>query len=194
MYGRMGASAMAEALVPPELVDAPVIPDLYQLAVCASCFPRGLHMEFGVATGRSLRKIRAALPAHIRLYGFDSFNGLPEAWNGFPVGSFATELRVDLPNTELVAGTFESTLAEFVLHHPEPVSLMHIDCDLYSSTKAVLSAFRRQIVCGTVIIFDELFGFAGYETQEYKALCESGLRFETIGRWNAYRGVIRVGE
>lgn len=186
------APASAGALIPPELFDAAVIPDLYSHAVAARSFPHGLHMEFGVASGASLRKFRALLPPAVRIYGFDSFDGLPEPWNGFPAGSFATHLRVDLPNTELVVGPYEATLADFAARHPEPVSFMHIDCDLYSSTMTVLSAFKQQIVAGTVIIFDELFGFAGYQDHEYKALCESGLRYEVIGRWNAYRAAIRV--
>lgn len=179
-------------VIPPELLSVPVVPDLYQFAIEATCFPNGLHMEFGVASGRSLRRIRAALNPSIRLYGLDSFDGLPEPWNGFPVRAFATPVRVKLPNTELVIGPYEKTLTGFVKEHPKPVSFMHIDCDLYSSTKVVLSAFRNQIVAGTIILFDELFGFSGYEAHEYRALRESGLRYEAIGRWNAYRAVIRV--
>src|SRR6185312_8949753 len=46
----------------------------------------GLCVEFGVGTGGSLRKIAE----HCYVYGFDSFNGLPEDWrNRFPVGYFA---------------------------------------------------------------------------------------------------------
>lgn len=188
----LAGNTAGASLIPPELIDAPVVLDLYQLAVDSTCFPFGLHMEFGVAAGRSLRKIRQLLPEEVELYGFDSFRGLPEPWNELPRGAFATHLRVDLFNTKLIVGTYEDTLEDFAKSHPESVSLMHIDCDLYSSTRTVLSAFKKQIVPGTVIIFDELFGFTGYAEHEYKALCESKLKYEVLGRWNAYRAVIRI--
>jgi predicted O-methyltransferase YrrM len=178
-------------LIPSELVAAPIVPDLYTLAVGASA-PVGIYAEFGVFRGLSLRAIRQRLRPDIRLYGFDSFEGLPGHWQEFPPGSFKTHHRVDLPNTELVVGWFEDTLPEFVRTHREHVSFLHIDCDLYSSTKTVLDAFAERILPGTVILFDELFGFAGYERHEWRALKESGLRYEVLGRWNAYRAALRV--
>lgn len=178
--------------VPAEIVDAPVIPDLYRFAIDAGRFPCGLHMEFGVASGNSLRKIRKLLHPDVCLYGFDSFEGLPQPWNGLPQGTFATDLRVDLVNTELVVGPYDRTLEAFAANHRGPVNFMHIDCDLYTSTMAVLTAFRHHLIRGSIILFDELFGFAGYEAYEYRALRESGIRFEAIGRWNAFRAAVRV--
>lgn len=178
-------------MIPPEIAAAPIVADLYRHALAAR-IPGGLHMEFGVANGGSLRRIRKLLPDNVPLYGFDSFEGLPEAWTNFPAGAFATPYRVELPNTELVVGWFKHSLPEFLVGHQGYVSFVHIDCDLYSSTKAVLDNLVDRIVPGTVILFDELFGFAGYEAHEYRALKESGLRFEAIGRWNAYRAVIKV--
>ena len=46
----------------------------------------GLIMEFGVASGESLKYI--ADHTKRQVYGFDSFKGLPEAWNGLAVGHF----------------------------------------------------------------------------------------------------------
>jgi hypothetical protein len=178
--------------IPPEIVGAPMVPDLYRLAVEAAR-PGGLYLEFGVGSGRSLRALRRLIPAEITLYGFDSFLGLPEAWNGLPVGTFATGYRVNLPNTPLVVGRFQETVPRFAEEHRgERVSLMHVDCDLYSSTKAVLDGLREAIVPGTVIIFDELFGTASAEDGEYRALIESGLSFEALGRWDVWRAVVRV--
>lgn len=178
-------------LVPPELLAALIIHDIVGFALNACCLD-GLYMEFGVFNGKSLRQIRLHLRADIALYGFDSFEGLPEPWNGFKAGAFATPFRCKLLNTEIIEGWFSDTLPEFVRQHPEPVAFMHIDCDLYSSTKTVLDAFARQIVPGTIILFDELFGFAGYEVHEYRALKEFGRPFECIARWNAYRAAIRI--
>jgi hypothetical protein len=155
-----------------------------------------LFAEFGVYHGRSLRAIRECLPLEIPLYGFDSFEGLPEAWNGFPAGSFTTCIRPRLPNTTLVVGRFEDTLPGFALQHHEHVSFFHVDCDLYSSTRTVLTHFADKIVPGTVILFDEIIGYAGYEPHEYRAFCEfigeTGKRFEVLARWDAYRAAIRI--
>jgi len=178
-------------LMPAQFAAAPVVADLYELAA-DSCKSGGLYMEFGVYCGHSLRKLRQVMPGDARLYGFDSFDGLPEPWTVYPKGTFATGFRVTLPNTELVVGTFEATLPAFVAEHPGPVSLMHIDCDLYASTKTVLEIFRDRLVAGSVILFDELVGYAGYEQHEYRALREADLKFEVLGRWNAYRAAIQI--
>ena len=148
-------------------------------------------MEFGVASGGTLRKLRKLLPLSATLYGFDSFEGLPEPWFGYKKGTFATPYRVELPNTVLVEGWFEVTVSTFAKSHPFPVSLMHIDCDLYSSTLTVLNAFRNQIMPGTIVIFDELFGYEGFEDHEYRALTEFARPFTTLARWEAFRAAVR---
>lgn len=181
-------------LIPPEIAAAPVVSNLYDHTIRSRKVPDGLHMEFGVATGRSLRQLRALIPKDVRLYGFDSFEGIPEPWDRFPAGAFATHIRLTLPNTELVIGLYQDTLADFVKRCPQPVSFMHIDCDLYSSTMAIFNAFKNQIVPGTIILFDELFGYAGYEKYEYRALQECGLKYECLARWDCYRAAIKVVE
>lgn len=178
-----------------ELLSAPVVPDIYRACI-EGCLPGGLYAEFGVYHGKSLQNIRALLEPQIPLYGFDSFEGIPEPWNGFPAGSFATSARPDLPNTHLVVGRFENTLPGFVKSHPEHASFLHIDCDLYSSTRTVLMAFADRIVPGTVILFDEIIGFAGFESYEYRGFCEfiakTGKPFKAIARWDAYRAAVRI--
>lgn len=182
-------------LIPDDFLDAPVTSDLYPCCL-ERCIPGGLYAEFGVYHGASLRRIRERLPPEQPLYGFDSFKGLPESWREFPAGTFATSVRPKLPNTHLVIGRFEDTLPKFVQEHPEHVSFLHIDCDLYSSTRTILMALASQIVPGTVILFDEIMGYAGYEKHEYRAWCEfvaeTGKRFEPIARWDAYRAAIRI--
>jgi hypothetical protein len=62
---------------------------------------------------------------------------------------------------------------------------LHIDCALYSSTACVLRLVAERIVPGTVILFDELIGYPGWQEGEYKALCEwveaTGIEFEYLG-------------
>ncbi|MCH7687135.1 MAG: class I SAM-dependent methyltransferase [Planctomycetes bacterium] len=143
-------------------------------------------MEFGVHTGKTINVI--AMHTENTVYGFDSFEGLPEDWRqGKLNGRYSTDGNLPdvKPNVELISGWFEETLPQFLEKHPESVALIHIDCDLYSSTKTVLTHLKKRIVAGTVIVFDELFNYPEYEKHEIKAfyefLKETNVQFEWIG-------------
>jgi hypothetical protein len=118
---------------------------------------------------------------------FDSFEGLPEDWNGNKAGSHKAEAvpEWDDPRIETVPGWFEDTLPV-----DEVLGFVHIDCDLYSSTKTVLE--RINVVPGTVILFDELFGYEGHEEHELKALSEWGTPYEFIGKDSYTRAAVEV--
>jgi hypothetical protein len=145
----------------------------------------GLALEFGVFSGRSINHI--ARIRSDRVYGFDSFEGLPEGWReGYDKGAFARgDLPQVAPNVELVVGWFDRTLPKFLDVHPGPASFVHIDCDLYSSTQTVLTQLRERIVPGTIVLFDEYFNYPGWEMHEFKAFREfvesTGLQYEYIG-------------
>src|SRR4029453_17407244 len=136
-----------------------------------------LIMEFGVASGRSLNFI-AELVFPRQVYGFDWFRGLPEpwngystgpfrcfpeTWNGYPQGHFACSPPDVAENVGLIIGLFEDTLAPFLVEHHERAALIHVDCDLYSSTTTILETLRPRIVRGTVIVFDEFWIFSEHE-------------------------------
>lgn len=130
----------------------------------------GLALEFGVSTGGSLRRIVAGMPAESRVIGFDSFDGLPEHWRvGFDRGMFrATPPDVD--GAELVIGLYSDTLPEWVPDEDDPaIALVHIDCDLYSSTRTVLEHIGPLLKPGALIVFDEFHGYPGFEDHEAKA-------------------------
>jgi hypothetical protein len=63
---------------------------------------------------------------------------------------------------------------------------VHIDCDLYSSTSAVFAAIGETIREGTVVVFDELYGYPGWQQHEARALFElmrrRGLCVEYLAR------------
>lgn len=149
----------------------------------------GLICEFGVATGKSINYLARRLKSRT-IFGFDSFDGLPEDWRtNQPKGTFKTALPRVGPNVELVPGLFEATLGPFLETHPEPALFLHLDADLYSSTKTILQAFKGRITPGTVLLFDEFFNYPGWEMGEFKAFNEfatsTGLRFEYL----AYNGL-----
>jgi predicted O-methyltransferase YrrM len=135
----------------------------------------GLVLEFGVASGRTLRFLAESYPG--KVYGFDSFGGLPEDWRpGFGAGAFAQPPPETLPNAELVIGLFGDTLPGFLAAHPGPVKFAHIDCDLYSSTVTILEQLAPRITKGTVLVFDEFLNYPGWRLHEYKAWEEFRLR------------------
>jgi tetratricopeptide (TPR) repeat protein len=82
----------------------------------------GLVCEFGVSYGRSTRILAELLPPAQRIAGFDSFEGLPQAWGGEPAGSYTTNGEVPsvAPNVEFRAGLFADTVPVF-LAEPDQV-------------------------------------------------------------------------
>jgi hypothetical protein len=145
-----------------------------------------LICEFGVASGKTINFIGQLFPDHT-IYGFDSFEGLPENWrDGFAKGAFKTEAPPKVrPNVRLIQGHFQDSLGPFLEKHPQGAAFMHIDCDLYSSTKTVLENFHSRIMIGTIIVFDEYFNYPEWREGEYKAFAEyierSDFSFEYIG-------------
>ncbi|MFP6839839.1 MAG: tetratricopeptide repeat protein [Pseudohongiellaceae bacterium] len=137
----------------------------------------GLVLEFGVRFGTSIRQISTLVGQDV--YGFDSFQGLPESWHSEAKGSYSTKGVIpSVPqNVILHDGWFEETLPGFVQQHPEPVRFMNIDCDLYTSTKTVLQIFAKQIIPGTVIVFDEYIGNEHWREDEFKAFQEAVLKY-----------------
>jgi hypothetical protein len=139
---------------------------------------KGWVAEFGVYNGSSLKKIREGTPQNIPVVGFDCFTGLPETWRvGFGQGMF--NLNGNIPqimdNTIIVKGLFDAVLPQVMLllgDKPLPLRLLHIDCDLYSSTRTVFEKCKDSIVSGTVIVFDELVEYQGFEEHEMKAFYE----------------------
>jgi len=144
----------------------------------------GLILEFGVWYGNSINFLAALTPEP--LHGFDSFEGIPEAWSGMPAGSYSTQGRLPpvAENVTLHRGWFEDTLPGFVKTHEGPVRFINIDCDTYASTKTILDCLGGRVVPGTVLIFDEYFCYPGWREHEYRAFQEfirdSGLGYEYL--------------
>lgn len=143
------------------------------LGFAAACAPQGgLWLEFGVYQGASINFLATRAPGEV--VGFDSFEGLPADWTrSFPKGSFA--LKGSPPtvagNVRLVKGMFGETVRPFLEARPGTmVSLAHVDSDLYSSAKEVLSLIASRMGPGTVVVFDEFA--TGYPDDEARAFRE----------------------
>ncbi|RNI21594.1 TylF/MycF/NovP-related O-methyltransferase [Flexivirga caeni] len=136
----------------------------------------GLIAEFGVHKGASLTLLADHFPDQL-VHGFDSFEGLPEAWTGSREGAGAFDVGGEPPqlpvtNVEFHVGWFEDTVPAFAATTTEPLRLAHLDADLYSSTTTVFEALGDRFIPGTVVIFDEYFGYHGWRQHEHRAFSE----------------------
>lgn len=131
---------------------------------------RMIILEFGVWKGYSARFFldRFQHP-ETRYCGFDSFEGLPDAWGTFPKGMFDTggaAPQIADPRATFVKGWFQNsfdagvTLAKESIPRPDAV-FIHFDADLYSSTMFLLSRLHNEFD-DYYFLFDE---FAGHESR-----------------------------
>ena len=132
----------------------------------------GLNAEFGVGKGDSIKVLSRLI--NDAVYGFDSFLGLPEDWTGTTErqGSFAGRPGKLPENVILYEGLFTESLLKFVTQHDLPLRFMHVDCDLYSSTRTIFAVLKQRIVPGTVIVFDEYFNYPNWQEHEYRVFQE----------------------
>lgn len=183
------ATAETARLISEVMPATPHFPDsraTLEFGLALAAGQEGMALEFGVFSGRTLRVIAAARDGK-NVFGFDSFNGLPEDWrDGFPAGTFAVDEPPEVLGAELVTGLFADTLPGFLRDHPEPVAFLHIDADLYSSARTVLRHVGPRLRPGSVVVFDEYFNYPGWQEHEYRAwreyAAETGLRY----RYEAY--------
>lgn len=117
---------------------------------CLGLCTAGSALEFGVQTGHSL----SLISRYLSPTGFDSFEGLPEDWGPFTKGTFAHP-PPDIATGQLVIGWFRDTLPKFDFTTIDSLRLVHIDCDLYSSTETVLDYLGPYLTSGVLVVFDE---------------------------------------
>ena len=151
--------------------------------------PNTLWLEFGVFSGRSINYISQFTQDTV--YGFDSFEGLPEKWrDGFDKGMFNQNGSMPQVNTnvQLVKGWFNETLPGFIqAHNNKKISFLHLDADLYSSTKYILDTLKGYLDTDCIVVFDELVNYPGFdgETGElrawYEFITENKVDYEWIG-------------
>ena len=151
----------------------------------------GMIAEFGVFSGRSVNMIAQHFSKSV-VWGFDSFEGFERDWSptsfGVKVGKKTFDRRNTLPqvrdNVCLVKGFFHESLPTFLSQYHENFSFIHIDCDTYRGTKTIFELCEKQIVPGTVIVFDEFFEYTHEAQAFYEYLQTSGHSFD----WLCYGG------
>lgn len=149
----------------------------------------GLFLEFGVCKGITINRIASLIPDKT-VYGFDSFDGLPEDWCGhkkgyLKVGNVQEVLNNLLDNIQIVIGLFQKTLEPFLKEYKEKVAFVHLDADLYSSTKYVLDTLEKynRFQQGTIIQFDEFLSinFPSFEWSAFRDFVkEYNIKYDII--------------
>jgi hypothetical protein len=176
MLARLKAAAEAADYMVAHLMRATNLVGRAELIAFAldACRVDGLVLEFGVYRGESLRFIAKRVAQEV--HGFDSFEGLPEDWTYFQKqGRFSLDGNVPvLPesNVRLYKGWFDHTLPAFLSEHAGPARFIHIDCDIYASTRTVFELLGPRIAHGTVIVFDEYLNYPSWREHEFKAFQE----------------------
>jgi O-methyltransferase len=166
----------------------PLVPERAFSDVCRASIRRlrrrgadwaiGDYLEFGVSRGTSMSCMYHALRAEglsqVRLFGFDSFQGLPgeAAAEGWRPGAFSSTINatqryltlanVDLKRITLVKGWFKDTLTPETRERLriENASLIMIDCDIYSASRDALRFAAPLIRDQAILILDD------YDTHE----------------------------
>eukprot|EP00929_Paragymnodinium_shiwhaense_P071073 TRINITY_DN36105_c0_g1_i1.p1 TRINITY_DN36105_c0_g1~~TRINITY_DN36105_c0_g1_i1.p1 ORF type:complete len:391 (+),score=9.16 TRINITY_DN36105_c0_g1_i1:161-1333(+) len=134
--------------------------------------------QFGVASGLTMREHRAAFP-HAKLWGFDSFRGLPAEHGGlfrkdnWVPGRFAHSVDTipafvealgppGFGEVEFVAGYYSDSLTKELVakRRIRPAELVDVDVDLYSSTLQLMDwLFQNKLArVGTVFYYDDWTG------------------------------------
>ena len=156
-----------------------------------------LWLEFGVASGKTINYISKFTTD--KVYGFDSFEGLPEKWrDGFEKGAF--NLHGVLPhvndNVSLIKGWFNETLVPFIKSQNKKISFIHMDADLYSSTKYIFEILKEYIDTDCIIVFDELVNYPGFDGDKgelkafYEFITENKVDYEWIGMDGTPTGMV----
>jgi Macrocin-O-methyltransferase (TylF) len=171
------------AFVEENFSDATSFGDRFDLIAYAlsQVFLSGLYLEFGVHTGKSINFSAKRVKSDI--HGFDSFDGLPEFWrDGYDKGVFSlgSKLPKVQSNVILHPGWFDKTLPEFIktLAPDDVIAFLHIDCDLYSSTKTIFDELGIYIQPKTIILFDDYFNHPHWQQGEHKAFLELVERYQ----------------
>ena len=135
-------------------------------------------LEFGVFKGSSLIRFmtfRSILENNYsrKIYGFDTFNKFPSQKRkddkklrknftkdaGNPITKKKlNEILLDkkFENFELIEGDVLKTLDKFLKKNPNlKISLLHLDMDVYNSTKFVINKLKDKIVKKGIILIDD---------------------------------------
>ena len=159
--------------------------------------PDFIYIEFGVFSGTSINFFSNKIKKNI--YGFDSFQGLKEDWLGTSVPKGTFDLKKKIPklndNVIPIVGWIQDTLPKFLNEKQPKICFIHMDVDTYESSKFILEKIKPFLTNNSIILFDEIYNFEGWDVGEYKALkevfSEEDYKFVSFAK-NGQQAVIQI--
>lgn len=154
-------------------------------------------LEFGAYRGGNalfMAKVMSRSMPTARIYALDTYKGMPETdltVDRHKAGDFADvdlgEIRryaesLKLDNLEFVQGLFEDTTPS-LLGKVDSISLVHVDCDIYSAVKYSYDICKPKMIKGGYYVFDDaLYSscIGATEAVEEVVIGRDGLRSEQI--------------
>ena len=147
----------------------------------------GHVVECGVYKAASLVRFatfRSILESNFsrKIIGFDAFGEFPregeaadaefiekfelEGGPGISVGGLEKVLSYkNFSNVEAIKGNITETVPSYVEKHPElKIAILHIDVDVYKTSKVILKTLFDRVVAGGIIILDD-YGTVDGETR-----------------------------
>ncbi|WP_326637629.1 class I SAM-dependent methyltransferase [Streptosporangium sp. NBC_01755] len=152
-------------------------PNLLEASIRAVDPALGCWVELGFGSAESalqIRAIAARAGLAMTLHGFDSFEGLPEDWGGEAKKHDYRFARphLDLPDIRVHEGWFHESIPRALPELAGRIGFVHVDCDLYSSTRTAFELLGERLGPGTVIQFDEYWNYLEAEDGELRAFRE----------------------
>jgi O-methyltransferase len=175
-YRRCRKALTGKGLIPERALARCYRQGIVQLRSLNRNQPIGDYLEFGVCYGFSMACMHDALIAmgekNARLYGFDSFEGIPDASISDTAGnwtprqlrsslrftrSLMTRRGIDWSRTHLIKGRFDQTLTARTArrHDIGPAGIIMIDCAVHSSIRRALAFCAPLIKDHAVIVFGD---------------------------------------
>ncbi len=159
----------------------------------------GVLCEFGVWQGEGLESIAKCsernLGGGIPIFGFDSFDGMPETsvmfhddcaevWRpGGYADTSVSAVETRVPGATIIKGIF-GVLKPLLEYGISQVRFARIDCDIYEGYRDALRLLTPAIQKGTVLLFDE--GVAPNDPRYHDGVRDSGER--AIREWQEQSG------
>ena len=158
--------------------------EFFRRATCAVKYNgiSGDYAEFGCASATTFRLAHSHITAQqmkIKLWAFDSFEGLPEAederdrhpqWyqGAYPNPTDLFELIVEDHGIHkheytMIPGFYQNTIGPNSIgseNFARDIAIAYVDCDLYSSTRDVLFFLKSRLKPGVIIGFDDYFCYS----------------------------------
>jgi SAM-dependent methyltransferase len=138
-------------------------------------FNKEYFLEFGVHTGSTLNIFADIVYKYNRkVVGFDSFLGQNDDWPGY--SEKKSNFKFDVKNLKLrnnasiIVGQVEDTLLPFLKKKNPKIVFAHLDLDHYPSTAFVLKSIKNYLVPGSILLFNMIHNYSGWELGTIKAL------------------------